>query len=327
MKERMLAIIDHDGRYAKALSDYLNRQEEFPFLSSAYSSVAEYLEGARQKQDDMILMESAIAEEYCDNSGYDNVVIRLTDTRRDLPELAWIYKFQSAQKIMREVMIYAGEKGTVAAAETPEINRFITGNRIYQRRTVRISMMIKKHLEVNGRESTIYPVFETTDTLAQIVEKTNKLAEEAFAQLDGNSNAFDGFISILYAIPPFLLRGIVGFLMFLDRHGWLPRKLTELQPFHSGFFVTNVGSIGLPVIYHHLYEFGTTSVFVSIGRKEIRSELRPDGTVRTHKILPLRAVVDDRICDGFTYACAFKTIRRCFRNPDILMEAFNPDEK
>ena len=121
MKERMLAIIDHDGRYAKALSDYLNRQEEFPFLSSAYSSVAEYLEGARQKQDDMILMESAIAEEYCDNSGYDNVVIRLTDTRRDLPELAWIYKFQSAQKIMREVMIYAGEKGTVAAAETPEI--------------------------------------------------------------------------------------------------------------------------------------------------------------------------------------------------------------
>ncbi len=214
-----------------------------------------------------------------------------------------------------------------AAAETPEINRFITGNRIYQRRTVRISMMIKKHLEVNGRESTIYPVFETTDTLAQIVEKTNKLAEEAFAQLDGNSNAFDGFISILYAIPPFLLRGIIGFLMFLDRYGWLPKKLTELQPFHSGFFVTNVGSIGLPVIYHHLYEFGTTSVFVSIGRKEIRSELRPDGTVRTHKILPLRAVVDDRICDGFTYACAFKTIRRCFRNPDILMEAFNPDEK
>ena len=210
-----------------------------------------------------------------------------------------------------------------AAATTPEINRFITGNRIYQRRTVRISMMIKKHLEINGRESTIFPVFELTDSLQQIVEKTNKLAEEAMAKLDGDSNGFDSFMSLLYAVPPFILRGFIGFMMFLDRHGWLPKKLADLQPFHSGFFVTNVGSIGLPVIYHHLYEFGTTSVFISIGKKEIVTKLRPDGTTRTFKMLPLRAVVDDRICDGFTYACAFKTMRKCFRNPEILLEGYH----
>ncbi len=209
-----------------------------------------------------------------------------------------------------------------AAAVTPEINRFITGNRIYQRRTVRISMMIKKHLEINGRETTIFPVFETSDSLKEIVEKTNRLAEEALAKLDDDSNGFDNLTSILYAVPPFVLRAFIGFMMFLDRHGWLPKKLVDLQPFHSGFFVTNVGSIGLPVIYHHLYEFGTTSVFVSIGKKEVTSKLLPDGSVKTYKVLPLRAVVDDRICDGFTYACAFKTIRKCFRNPEILLEGY-----
>ena len=165
-----------------------------------------------------------------------------------------------------------------AAAETPEINRFIAGNRIYQRRTVRISMMIKKHLEVNGRESTIFPVFNTTDTLAEIVQKTNTLAEEALAQLDDDSNGFDRFVSLLYAVPPFLLRGFIGFMMFLDRYGKLPKKLCDLQPFHSGFFVTNVGSIGLPVIYHHLYEFGTTSMFVSIGKKELKMGIRGSAT-------------------------------------------------
>ena len=214
-----------------------------------------------------------------------------------------------------------------AAAITPEINRFIAGNRIYQRKTIRISMMIKKHLEVNGRESTIFPVFEPTDSLAEIVRKTNTLAEEAMAQMDGDSNGFEKFTSLLQVVPPFVLNAFIRFMMFLDRHGWLPEKLTNLQPFHSGFFVTNVGSIGLPVVYHHLYEFGTTSVFVAIGRKQIMNELQSDGTVRTFKVLPLRAVVDDRICDGFTYSCAFKTIRKCFRNPEILLEGYKNEEK
>ena len=212
------------------------------------------------------------------------------------------------------------------AAQTPEINRFITGNRIYQRRTVRISMMVKKHLRVQGKESAVFPTFETTDTLADVVRKTNKAVEEALANLDDNSNGFDNLIGVFYAIPPFILRAAIGFFMFLDRHGWLPMALVNLQPFHSGFFVTNVGSIGLPVIYHHLYEFGTTSVFIGVGSKETERELMPDGTVRSYRVLPLKAVVDDRICDGYTYSVAFKTMRQCFAHPEMLLEGYKPEQ-
>lgn len=214
-----------------------------------------------------------------------------------------------------------------ASAEVPEINRFIAGNRIYQRKNVRISMMVKKELRVDGKESTIYPVFELTDTLADVVRKTNQLAEEAFEKLDDDSNGFDGLTNILTKIPPFILRGVVGSLMLLDRYGKLPKFLCDLQPFHSGFFVTNVGSVGLPVIYHHLYEFGTVSVFVAMGRKETVRELRPNGSVHAYRMLPVRAVVDDRICDGFTYACAFRTIRKCFRNPELLMRPFSEKDR
>lgn len=211
-----------------------------------------------------------------------------------------------------------------ASAVTPQINRFITGSRIYQRRNVRISMMIKKRLEIDGKESTIYPTFEHTDTLEDIVYKTKTMADEALAKLDDESNGFDHLMGLLYAIPPFILRGVVRFLMLLDRHGKLP-KLVDLQPFHSAFFVTNVGSIGLPVIYHHLYEFGTTSGFASIGKKEIVTNISPKGVIRTTKVLPMKLVLDSRICDGYTYSCAFRTIRKCFEHPEWLLESYHPE--
>lgn len=238
----------------------------------------------------------------------DNVEAFISQHRKDIPGLT-LYHILFAT-IVR------------AAAVTPEINRFITANRIYQRRQVRISMMIKKHLEITGRETTIYPVFETTDTLKDIVDKTNTLAAEALQKLDDDSNGFDRLTGILYLIPPFIVRAFIRFMMFLDRHGRLPRTLVNLQPFHSGFFVTNIGSIGLPVIYHHLYEFGTTSVFAAMGKKSTILSIDANGAVIKKRVLPLKLVLDSRICDGYTYSRAFRTIRRCFAHPEELLISY-----
>lgn len=212
-----------------------------------------------------------------------------------------------------------------AAFITPQINRFIAGSRIYQRKHVRISMVVKKELSIEGKESTIFPTFLPTDALSDIVDKIKVQTDLAFADKKDNSNNFDKLTSVLYKVPPFLLRRVVGFLMFLDRHGWLPKILVDLQPFHSGFFVSNVGSIGLPVIYHHLYEFGTTSGFASIGKKETEYVVNSKGEVTKRRILPIRLVLDSRICDGYTYSCAFKTINKCFENPEILLKPYESE--
>ena len=272
-----------------------------------------------QKLDPVVFMMPYIMPRRTDSEVMIDLKLDLTkveafirEHKEDMPDLT-LYHFVFASLVR-------------AAAVTPQINRFITGSRIYQRRTVRISMMVKKRLEVEGKESTIYPTFEKTDTLAEIVAKTKAVTEEAFAKLDDVSNGFDRLVGILYAVPPFILRGFVKFLMFLDRYGKLPEVLVNLQPFHSAFFVTNVGSIGLPVIYHHLYEFGTTSGFASIGKKETVTSISPKGLIKTTRVLPMKLVLDGRICDGYTYSCAFRTIRKCYEHPEWLMESYQPQQ-
>lgn len=245
------------------------------------------------------------------------------DLRLDLDKVEQFIRKQKNEG-MKDLTLYHFVFAALvrAASVTPEINRFITGNRIYQRDHIRISMVIKKELHIGGKETTIFPTFESTDTLEQIVEKIKHVSDEAFENTKDDSNDFDKLTSILYKIPPSLLRFAIGFLMFLDRHGKLPKFLVNLQPFHSGFFVSNVGSIGLPVIYHHLYEFGTTSGFLSIGKKENINYVKSNGEVKTKRVLPIKFVLDSRICDGYTYSCAFRTIKKCFDNPEWLLESY-----
>lgn len=210
-----------------------------------------------------------------------------------------------------------------AASVIPEINRFIKGNRIYQRKHVKISMVVKKELTIDGKESTIFPTFEEGDTLKEIVEKIKRDTDKAFENKKDDSNDFDRLMKLLYKIPSFILRGAINSLIFLDKKGILPKFLVNLQPFHSGFFVSNVGSIGLPVIYHHLYEFGTTACFATIGKKENVNVLKSNGEVVRKRYLPLKFVLDGRICDGYTYSCAVKTIKKCFDNPEWLLESYS----
>lgn len=210
-----------------------------------------------------------------------------------------------------------------ACATTPQINRFIARNRVFQRKDVRISMMVKKTLSVDSDEDTISPTFSTSESLAEIVQKINSEAEKALNAMGSDNNTgFDKLTSILEKVPAPLLKIFINFMMYLDRRGRLPKALVDMQPFHCGFFVTNVGSIGLPVICHHLYEFGTCSCFVGIGAKENVNELKRDGTLKSYRVLPLKVTLDSRICDGFTYSMALRTIKRCFAHPEILLEGY-----
>jgi len=210
-------------------------------------------------------------------------------------------------------------------ATTPQVNRFICENKLYQRDHVRIAMNVKKNLTVEGAETIINPTFEKNATLKEIVEITNKSAEEAFADLDNPQSDVDKLTKTLEKLPHFILNAFIKLMMRLDRKGKLPKALVKAQPFHSGFYVTNVGSIGLPVIYHHLYEFGTTSIFVAIGKKETDTTMDRHGKMSRKRILPVKMVMDERICDGFTFSRAYRTIVNIFAHPEQLLEAWTPE--
>ena len=208
-----------------------------------------------------------------------------------------------------------------AAFEFPQCNRFVKRYRLWERRHVKISMMVKTSLSTDAKESSISPILQKDHTLKDIVDIIQR---EASVALDSSAeeNGFDKLVGILGRIPQFVIRMFIGLMIWLENMGCLPKALQNIQPFHCSFFVTNLGSIGLPPLYHHLYEFGTCSGFITMGSKQYELKVNPDGTVKKHKVLPLNFVGDSRICDGYTYSCMFRALKKCFEHPEILLESF-----
>jgi hypothetical protein len=192
-------------------------------------------------------------------------------------------------------------------SQRPRLNRFTSGGNIYARNHFRISMMVKEEMSDGAPEACVMPYFEMTDSLADVVLRFNVARDEA---LRAAGNSTDSTVRILGAIPNIIRRGFVNLMRGLDSMGLMPRLINRVSPFHSSFFVTSMGSIGIDPIYHHLYEFGTTSVFVAIGKK--RGE-------RDDRTMLFRFVLDERICDGYYYAQSVRRLRGYFKNPAQLM--------
>jgi len=118
--------------------------------------------------------------------------------------------------------------------------------------------------------------------------------------------------------PGFLVRFLVWFLRALDFHGKLPKAIHRASPFHTSVFVTDLGSLGIRPIYHHLYEFGTTSLFIAFGVKERVHTVDREGRPVVHRFVGIKVVNDERICDGHYYARAFKLMSALFHDPAAL---------
>lgn len=204
-------------------------------------------------------------------------------------------------------------------SELPGINRFIRGQRIYARNNMEICMVIKKELSLNAPETVIKLDATPTDTLYTIYENLSKLIEEN--KREGDHNSMDFFIRGLVNIPGIFLKLVVWLLKIFDYMGLLPRALTKLSPFHGSLFITNMGSLGMPPIFHHLYDFGNLPIFIAMGKKRTEYALNKDGEVETKRLIDFTVSCDDRICDGHYYATAFKRLQKLLENPEQLLVA------
>ena len=81
--------------------------------------------------------------------------------------------------------------------------------------------------------------------------------------------------------------------------------------------LTNVASIGLPAIFHHLYNFGNTSVFIALGKFEKRVTLTKDGP-KVKTMIPMGLTLDERICGGASFSLAFNYFKKMVENPQLL---------
>ena len=243
----------------------------------------------------------------------DHIEAFIKEHKEDIPDLSLMHVVMAA--LVRLI------------SQRPHLNRFVIWNKIFARNHVNFSIAVKRTLSDEGEETLIKPYFMPADTLQDIVRKTR--IEQENNQKVGQQNSSDTISKILGILPEFLLRFVVFTLLHLDKVGLMPKFINKASPWHSSIFLTNIGSIGVESIYHHLYEFGTCSMFCAMGKKSRRYSIDKNGDIKSKKSIQLKFVLDERICDGFYYASSMRLLNKILSNPDILLsppEQVNIDE-
>ena len=204
--------------------------------------------------------------------------------------------------------------------EYPALNRFIVNKRAYARKEVAIGMVVLR-AGATGAETMSKIYLRPEDTILDVEDRIQDYV--AKNRDNAGNNATDKLINTLVSLPG-LLRGAVALLKWMDWHNLLPKAIIDASPFHVSMVFTNLASIRTNHIYHHCYDFGTTSVVMAAGNaREVPRRTR-DGEIVHDKCLPLGVVMDERIASGYYFATAFRRMKEYLKNPALLEE---PPEK
>ena len=203
-----------------------------------------------------------------------------------------------------------------AVSMLPGVNRFVVGRRIYARNNIEVVMTVKRSLSVDDTETTIKVVFEPTDTIFDVHRKMEEKIQEI--KTSDENNGTEDFADACAKLPRFILRFAIAILRVMDYFGWIPQSLLDVSPFHGSMIITDLGSLRIGPVYHHIYNFGTLPVFIAFGAKYHKYELNRHGQVEDHKYIDTKLVLDEGIVDGHYYAQLLQAFRYMFQHPEIV---------
>ena len=217
---------------------------------------------------------------------------------------------QGMQNIsMMHVMIAAYIR---LVSQRPALNRFIRGQRVWTRKNVEVSLTIKKEMSLDSPDTVVKITLPPSATLEDVYTALNN---EIVSYRDNPGRDFDDTARAFTRLPGLIFKFAVASLRFLDYFGLMPKAIAKVSPFHCSYFITSMGSLGIPPIYHHLYDFGSCPVFFSFGAKRRAYEIDNTGLVRRRQYMDFTFVLDERICDGYYYASALKLLKNILKNP------------
>lgn len=202
-------------------------------------------------------------------------------------------------------------------SQHPAINRFIRGQRVWTRKSVEIALAMKREMTLASPDTVIKVVFQPDATLREVYDKLDSAIADYRNSPGGD---FDNTARALSHIPAVFLKFVIWFLKLLDYFGGLSKFLTRVSPFHCSMFITSMGSLGIPPIYHHLYDFGTCPLFIAFGAKQREYKVNPDGSVYKEQYIDIGFSCDERICDGFYYASSLKLLKTILKTPASLLD-------
>jgi len=222
-------------------------------------------------------------------------------------------KGAEGEKITFMQIIIAAFVRTVS--QHPEINRYIMNKQFFSRNNCTVSFtMLKDMTNPDAGETAVKIKFDLTDTIFDVRDRMMKVIESSRGV--ENQNFVDKLVRILFAIPG-LPTAIVALVRLLDRYGLCPGALLDELPFHTSMYITNNASIGLHHVNHHIYNFGSTSLFFGMGTLE-RIAVVEKGVTRMKRFLPIGITADERVCSGAHYSQFFGTMNYLLNHPEEL---------
>lgn len=199
----------------------------------------------------------------------------------------------------------------------PKMNRFIQGHRLYQRDDLTTGFVVKKQFADNGAEALAFLKWGPETTIDTVHEKV--MAEIHECRSDKLDNSTAG-MEMFTHLPRWLMRIAMRILFIMDYYGRAPYSLVKADPNYSTVFISNLGSIKLNANYHHLSNWGTTSIFLVIGKKHLAPVYDEKGNMEMHEVVDLSITLDERIADGYYYSKSIQILKHLLQHPEMLNE-------
>jgi len=206
--------------------------------------------------------------------------------------------------------------------ERPALNRYIQGRRTYERHEISMSFVAKRRFTDHSEEALMVLVPGETDTINEVAKKiVGEVRETRKSEVaDGG---IDEFMTKLAKLPMPILAFIVWVIKVLDFWGHNPKSITDGDPNYTTVLLSNLGSIKCPAVYHHLNNYGTNSIMITIGTIHKEELIMEDGTKQIRDVVDFGATLDERIGDGFYFARSLKVVKHIFAHPELLDEPLN----
>mgnify|MGYP003314482968 CR=1 FL=1 len=264
----------------------------------------------------------------CDNEAFISERVDLTNINKYLEEKnaknaqlaaegkAPDYKFNLFQLIVTSLLrtLYL----------RPKMNRFIVNGNFYQRNEVSASFVVKKLFADNGAEALAFIHSKEDDTLDSVHQKIYDQVAKRRSDDDKEDSSTDN-MDMFNKLPRWISKTAVRFVMWLDKHGWVPQSFIATDPYYSSVVISNLGSIKMKSGYHHLTNWGTCSMILLIGEMKDRPFFKEDGTYEMRPSVDLGLTIDERLADGYYYSKTLKLIRKLLENPELLEQSMTTE--
>ncbi len=198
----------------------------------------------------------------------------------------------------------------------PLLNRYISGKRFYMRNEISMGFTIKKKFEDHSEETLMIYRPKDDETLCDITDRLSPKVKEAKREDKGQS--VDDILNIVKKLPKPLMMLFMAFMNFADTHGLMPKSFSSVDTNYCTVLLSNLGSIKCDAVYHHLNNFGTNGIVITIGQIHKEMLLDEEGNQSVRDVVNLGVTLDERIADGFYFARSLKLIKYLFKNPHLL---------